>query len=806
MTKEPEEPSQLSVLAHRALGHAAFRYLFGVAMAATAFGVRLFLAPWTGKGAPFVLFFGAMLVTTLVAGVGPGLLVLLISLPVAAATFAVPGGATIGQAAFQAVLYCIDGLVILELTHLAQQARRRLQRANHDLGEAAARLQDSETRTRQIVELAPDAYFQADLEARFVDVNQAACSLLGYERNELLGKRILDIIPPEDARRLEVTRTDLLMPGVVHVGEWTQVRKDGTHVPVEVSSNILPGGRWQAFVRDITKRTQAVEALRQSELKFRRLVETMPDSVFIHQGGRIVYANRSFYSLLGYSDERALVGRSIQELLTPDSLKIVQERIERIQETGGSAPPRQVTLLRCDGMPTVVETVGVGIPFEGAPAIVVVARDLTERVRAEQERDRTESEQRTLAEVGVALAASLDYEQTLATVARIAVRDFADWCVVEVMEEPHAPRRLEVASAEPANARIADQLQHFRLDRARPYLTKGVVDSREPLLVPNLTPEDLEAVAQSPDHLHLLQAIAPRSLISIPLSFRQELLGTLTFVSSKPSRRYGPANLKFALAIAERASLAIESARRYRAALQATGMRDQVLSVVAHDLRNPLSTIFLHASALQRPKPHPERRKQQHKETIERAARRMDRLIHDLLDVAAMEAGQLKVDKVLLSPGELVSEAVDMQRALATASSIDLVLEAAADVPQILGDRDRLLQVFENLIGNALKFTPAGGQVRVGVARSESGALFWVADTGRGMTPEDLKRIFERFWQASARTGRLGAGLGLPITKGIVEAHGGHIWAESTPGQGSRFIFAIPEAPLLDSRSVDVLH
>jgi len=87
-----------------------------------------------------------------------------------------------------------------------------------------------------------------------------------------------------------------------------------------------------------------------------------------------------------------------------------------------------------------------------------------------------------------------------------------------------------------------------------------------------------------------------------------------------------------------------------------------------------------------------------------------------------------------------------------------------------------------------------------------SALLFWVADTGRGMTPEDLKRIFERFWQASARTGRLGAGLGLPITKGIVEAHGGHIWAESTPGQGSRFIFAIPEAPLLDSRSVDVLH
>src|SRR5215831_18143005 len=143
MTKEPEEPSRLSLFTQRALGHAVFRYLFGLAMAATALGLRLLLSPWTGKGAPFVLFFGAMLVTSLVAGVGPGLLVLLVSLPAAAVTFPIPAGATIGQAAFQAVLYGIDGLIVLELIHLAQQARSRLQRANRDLGEAAARLQES---------------------------------------------------------------------------------------------------------------------------------------------------------------------------------------------------------------------------------------------------------------------------------------------------------------------------------------------------------------------------------------------------------------------------------------------------------------------------------------------------------------------------------------------------------------------------------------------------------------------------------------------------------------------------------------
>ncbi len=655
----------------------------------------------------------------------------------------------------------------------------------------------------------------------------------------------------------------------------------------------------------------------------------MPDGVFMYQAGRIVYANHSFGVLLGYEDQNALLGRSIREIVSPESFDLVQARIRLVQETGKSAPPQEVTMVRRDGSRAVIESVGIGVEFEGAPAIVVVVRDLTERVRAEQalrfseakfsgivsisadaiisiderqkitvfntgaekifgysrdevlgapldlliperfrerhrehvaefaasqvaarrmgerlasirgrrkngeefpaeasisnlrvgdatlltvvlrdvtERERFEREQRTLAEVGVVLAGTLDYEQTLATVARIAARDFADWCMVEVMEASEGLRRLKVVSADPAKAAIADQLEHIKLDRERPYLAKPVVDLRQPWLVPRLTPADLEAAAQSPEHLQALRALEPASVMSVPLMLREQLLGALTFISSNPSRLYGPTDLRLATAIAERASLAIENARLYRAALHATGMRDQVLGVVAHDLRNPLGTISLHASALRRPGHQPERRNQQHKDAIERATRRMNRLIQDLLDVAVLEGGRLRVEKTQLSPSDLIAEAVETQRALAAATSIELRVDAAPDIPPILGDRDRLLQVFENLIGNALKFTEAGGQVTAGVAPGESGALFWVADTGRGMTPEELARVFDRFWQASARSGRLGAGLGLPITKGIVEAHGGRIWVESTPGQGSTFFFSIPLAAPRAATASDVVH
>ena len=227
-----------------------------------------------------------------------------------------------------------------------------------------------------------------------------------------------------------------------------------------------------------------------------------------------------------------------------------------------------------------------------------------------------------------------------------------------------------------------------------------------------------------------------------------------------------------------------------------------MLGVVAHDLRNPLSTILMQASVLKRHGPEPERRSQKPVEVIQRAAKRMNRLIQDLLDVALMEAGQLTIERARLSAGGLIVEAVDMQRPLASSSSLELRVEVDPDVPEVWGDRDRLLQVFENLIGNAIKFTKAGGRITAGAASRDDEVVFWVADTGCGIASENLPRVFDRFWQAT-RAGRQGAGLGLPITKGIVEAHGGRIWVESTAGSGSTFFFTIPRVSAAQDRLSD---
>jgi signal transduction histidine kinase len=179
---------------------------------------------------------------------------------------------------------------------------------------------------------------------------------------------------------------------------------------------------------------------------------------------------------------------------------------------------------------------------------------------------------------------------------------------------------------------------------------------------------------------------------------------------------------------------------------------------------------------------------------IERGATRMSRLIEDLLDLTRMEAGQLSIEQTRVPVAQLVFDCIEAQRPLASAASLELRLEVEEDVADVWADRDRLLQVLENLIGNAIKFTGSGGHISVGAAEGAEEVRFWVANSGAAIPAEHLPHLFDRFWQAR-KTGRRGAGLGLSIVKGIVEAHGGRVLAESTPGSGSRFIFTIPRPP-----------
>lgn len=235
----------------------------------------------------------------------------------------------------------------------------------------------------------------------------------------------------------------------------------------------------------------------------------------------------------------------------------------------------------------------------------------------------------------------------------------------------------------------------------------------------------------------------------------------------------------------------VQLARLYDDAREAAAAREEVLKIVSHDLRNPLSTIGMAAELiLETPDDG------SHAHTvgiIKRTSERMNRMIQDLLDVAKLETGRLAIEVEPTSVGTLVDEAVEMLSPLATECNLGFVPVLEPDLPAVYVDRGRILQVLSNLVGNAVKFTPSGGKITLHVRLDAAAVRFAVIDTGPGISADQMQRIFGRFWQAKP-SDRRGLGLGLTIAKSIVEAHGGKIGAESRPGEGTEFWFTVPIA------------
>jgi signal transduction histidine kinase len=407
---------------------------------------------------------------------------------------------------------------------------------------------------------------------------------------------------------------------------------------------------------------------------------------------------------------------------------------------------------------------------------------------------RTELEQRFLAEVGRRLHGSLVVEDTLSTLADLVVKNLADYCVIDMVEDNGEIRRAKVVCSLEKKRDLADAFARLPLGGQRTPILLQVLKGGTELVFETVASQDLEEWARNQEHIRLLRESEVHSLVWVPLIGRDRVLGGFCLASSTLARQYSRDDLRLAEELSRRASLSLENARLYRAAERAITDRDEVLAVVAHDLRNPLGAIVMQASALQARVDEPESAVQKASERIKRAAERMSNLTDELLDVTRVEAGQLALERAELRTRDVAVEAVEAQKALAGAASIELRLEAPEHPPDIFADRHRVLQVFENLIGNAVKFTPTGGRITVGVVPRAESVLCYVRDTGRGISSEELPHLFDRFWQArrSREEKRSGAGMGLAIVKGILEVHGGQIWVESVPSEGSTFYFTLP--------------
>lgn len=404
--------------------------------------------------------------------------------------------------------------------------------------------------------------------------------------------------------------------------------------------------------------------------------------------------------------------------------------------------------------------------------------------------------ERFLGRAGEILSASLDYRETVQKLAELCAGSLAQYCLVHV-EHGGEIRALGVASSGPVpEAVVRESLPLLPVEPLSDHPVARALRSGESQLVRKVSLDRL--VSGSPDGgpLQLLRESGVASVLVVPLRASGRTLGAITLARTETAPPYVPEDLALVEALASRVVHAVDNARLYREAREAVRAREETMSVVSHDLRNSLHATLLNVDLLLDVAPafSPDSAPWRRMVAVRRSLQHMHRLVQDLLEVDRIGRGHLQVRPERLEPDRLAMEVTEIFGPLARDAGIELEVRFDDAVPPILADPARLVQVLSNLVSNALHATPRGGRVEVVVEPDSAAAVrVRVSDTGAGISEEELRRVFDRFYQgAGAR--RTGIGLGLTIARGIVEAHGGQIWAESLPGRGSTFSFTLPRA------------
>ncbi|MDQ2643069.1 MAG: PAS domain S-box protein [Myxococcota bacterium] len=699
--------------------------------------------------------------------------------------------------------------------------------------------------SRLLIESVEDyAIFMLDPGGNVATWNLGAEKIKGYTANEIVGRHFSTFYPEEDRsagrpeRALETVRT----VGRYEDEGW-RVRKDGTRFWANAVITALrdPEGRLRGFAkvtRDLTARRQAEQTelalmreqaarlaaeaaetrVRDSEERYRALserleliLEGVADGITVQDTtGKLLFANTAAARACGFSSRAELMAASPAEIVA---------RFEMLDERGAAIDASQLPgrrVLRGDPPQSAVIRVrdrssgreswsriraSAVLGRDGQPELAInVWHDVTAEHR--EQRD-----QAYLAKASAALSSSLDYEAMLSTLANLLVPGLADWCTIHLLEGERL-KNVAIAHIDPARIALAQRVEsRYPPDPSADSGIWKVLRTARSELHELLSDAHLQSGARDAEHLQILRSIGLRSVLIVPIRIRDTVSGTITLVNAESGRTYDQRDVLLGEELGRRVGVAIENARLYQASQEATRraenaaarareasrIKDEFLATVSHELRTPLNAIVGWASLLKNHDTAPAIAKGI--EVIYRNAQAQSKLIEDILDVSRIITGKLRLELKTTDLMTIVKDAIEVIRPSATAKRINVEIVDGETSWPIVGDPERLQQVVWNLLSNAVKFTEAGGSVRVAVGQENSSLVLSLTDTGRGIEPEFLPYVFDRFKQADSSTTRRvgGLGLGLAIVRHIVELHGGQVQAYSQgAGTGARFSITLP--------------
>lgn len=507
---------------------------------------------------------------------------------------------------------------------------------------------------------------------------------------------------------------------------------------------------------------------------------------------RIVRFNKGAEQTFGWT-ESEMLGQPLDRLLPMSRRAMHRGHIRTFAD--GDAESRRMTErreiagLRRNGEQFPAEASIARVTMFGERTFMVTLRDVSERRRNEER-------QKLLATAGGVLAASLDVESTMATIAELPVPLLGDWSLLELLTSEGQIRRAAATHMDPRRhdessglvSRVAE-----RLDADLPAASAGrVAHETEAQRIADVA-SWLSANFHDSVTRERVATLGASAVLIVPLRAGGRAIGALHLVRIRPGASHSIEEVQVADQFAGLAALALENARLDQESRRAVRDRDDMLAIVSHDLRNRVNAIVMLTGEVLSREPGDERplMERDDVEAIRGAARQADGLIQDLQDVSRIASSRLWVERQPVLLADLVKELADMFEPVMEDAVLRFVRRIDEQLPPVQADRNRLAQVLSNLLGNAVRFTPHGGEIVISAERHADHVRIGVRDTGPGVSTGDVPRLFERHWQAP-RLLRAGAGLGLFIAKGIIDAHGGEIGVDSELGKGSEFWFTVP--------------
>jgi two-component system, sensor histidine kinase and response regulator len=667
---------------------------------------------------------------------------------------------------------------VQERTTALQATNTRLEAEIAERLRTEKELQTSEAKYRTLFETMPLGVVYHDATGAITAVNSAAERILGLSLAQMQGRTPLDLRwsaihedgtpfegeahPAMQALNGQLVRNVVM--GVFNPASETRVWIKINAIPqfaARLEPAALPERPFQVYAtfEDITAQRQAEATLRESEERYRRLVDLAPEAIYVHIDGHIVYANPACLKLLAAPEPAALLGTLMLDRIHPAFREVVAERIRAALEHRQPVPMIEEQLVRLDGSVVDAAVTATAITYQGQPALLVMARDISERKRAEAALKDSEERYRWLTEGMKDVVWTLDARTLRFLYVSPSVQRLRGFTPEEIMAEP-----MDAALTPEGAASI-----------------RALIQQRAAALVAG-TPRDhyyTEEVEQPcKDGSTVWTEVISRY-------WRNEKAGRVEVhgVSRDITDR-------------KRAEVALLTAKQEAEA--ANRAKSQFLANMSHEIRTPLNAIVgLSHLAL---KTHLTPKQQDYVEKIQASSQVLLHLINDILDFSKIEAGRLELEYSPFRLDQVLNHLAHLTALSADEKGLELLFHIAADTPlDLMGDPMRLGQVMLNLVSNAVKFTDQGEIVvtvsRLAGAEAPARLRFTVRDSGIGMTPEQQARLFQAFTQADGSTTRKygGSGLGLVISQHLVKLmHGEQMSVASAPGVGSTFTFTLP--------------